>query len=722
LAETPTKLVYLGKASVQGSPVVISDVGSNKLAVVTNRYTLYLLDKDNAKIGASATLIKTSKPLHNYTKALSASSRRDVAVVADGSKEVNVLSFATGAFLKKADIKTHSESIEATAFSKDGSRFASGDIEGAVQVFDTKKFQLILTPDKLGDYVSYIVFSENSRFIAISSYGKTISIYDIDRAQKSHHSAVNGLIERMGFFDEDKIFFITREQGAGIFDLTQKRTTSYKTCFTSWPTSIAFTSDKRYVFVGTKTNYLYVIRLSDNEKVVTLKMNNTEGMSSLCIEAGRLFVGYTNGEIEIIDVEQSVKELSVYVRAKEWEKAAELYRKNSLLTLYPEYAKAFDQGWKEALPKAIAAISRSNIDVATAICKPFLDDEKRAAEFKFYIAQSKKVAEFVDLVEKRDFTKAYNLTMASPFLRKTPTYDVLERQWEKAFDAAKKMLEEDAIGNRLPVQYLLKPFAANVVTKPRISGLMNNYTKYIEADNILKSRDFAAYFDLCAKHAFLKDTQTFKKTMMLGDQLADKLLHLEAEEKYRDALSTAKMLTGFGPHMGLAMDKVTYLSDLVGFLDLIDDAIFGEQDAIISVFEIAALQPKFQSLREFQLLVKRFQDIADAAMLKVPAGNPADVIAALMPYINIQYWANKTKDIMKAAYLAEFKKVAIASQTEKKRVDWELPFETYMSIFGKDGELESFATQIKQLDTLKSISQGRIAEHSYGYPSSLFQL
>lgn len=716
MAEQQTKLVYLGKAQVQGSPVSISDVGSNKLAVMTNRYTLSLMDKSDARIGASATLIKETKYLHNYTKCLGASSKRDVAIVADGSKEVTILSFATGSFAKKADIKLHNESVEVISFSKDGSKFASGDIEGCVHVFDTKKYSLIFSLDKLGDYTASIVFSDDSKYIVSASYNKSITIYDTDRTQRLQHSAVNGLIEKMAFIAEDKIFFITRDQGAGIYDMAMQRVITYKTHFVAWPTSLALTSDKRYAFIGTKSNYLYVIRLSDNEKVLVVKLNSAEGVSSLCIESGRLYIGYSGGDIEVVDVEQSVKELTVYLKSKEWEKASELCRKNSLLSLYPELLKAFDHGWKEVLPKAIAAISRGNIDVATAICKPFLEDDKRASEFKFYVAQSKKVAEFVHLVEQRDYTKAYNLTMSAPFLKKTPTYDLLEKYWEKAFEAAKKMLDEDPVGNRLAVQSVLKPFAANVVTKPRISGLMNNFAKYIEADKLLKIREFGPYFELCARHAFLKDTQTYKKTVLFGEQLYDKLHVLEAEGKYSEALQVSRVLAQFPAYMALVSDRITYLSDLVGFLELVDNAIFGDQDAIKTVFEIASLQPKFQTLKEFQLLTKRFQDIAEAAIAKIPNGEPEEILNLLGVYVDIAYWHHKIKEIMRHTYLAEMKKAAKDPNTKP---DWEIAFETYMSLFGKDKEIETFATQIKRLDDFKNLSSSKISD-IYGYPKSIF--
>jgi hypothetical protein len=246
---------------------------------------------------------------------------------------------------------------------------------------------------------------------------------------------------------------------------------------------------------------------------------------------------------------------------------------------------------------------------------------------------------------------------------------------------------------------------------------LNNYQKYIEADKALSARNFSAYFDLCAKNAFLKETQTYKKTLMFGEQLVAKMQKLESEEIYREALQMAQILSGFTPYASMAIEKVSQLSDLVAFLDVVDNAIFGDDDAIKTCYELAATNPKFQSTREFQILLKRFADVADIALLRAKEGKSGEALAVLAPYLEVAYWSNKIKDIMKTAYFTEITK---AAQTGQK-VDWSVAFENYIALFGKDVELENIAEKIKELSIFKAISSGRMAMASISYPYSIFQ-
>ena len=244
---------------------------------------------------------------------------------------------------------------------------------------------------------------------------------------------------------------------------------------------------------------------------------------------------------------------------------------------------------------------------------------------------------------------------------------------------------------------------------------MSNYAKYIESDEALKARDFSLYFELCNKHSFLRDTSSYKKAVQLGEALAEKFQKLESEEMYREALQTAKMLTGFPAYSSMAFEKVSYLSDLVAFLDLVDDAIYGNVDAIKSVYDIASSQPKFQSVREFQILMKRFHDISNMAQSKAIDGAPSAALSLLDSYLDIPYWSKKIKDIMRTAYSAEMLKAAKGGQ----RVGWGATFEQYLSLFGKDMELERFAEHIKESAALKNISTGRMITYSSGYPKSI---
>ena len=89
---------------------------------------------------------------------------------------------------------------------------------------------------------------------------------------------------------------------------------------------------------------------------------------------------------------------------------------------------------------------------------------------------------FLELIDKKDFIKAYEMVKTTKFLVKTQAYEKLENIWNKAFFNAKKLLIENAkINQKLAEQYLA-PFE-NTPKKELIVQLLRNSDVFAKADN-----------------------------------------------------------------------------------------------------------------------------------------------------------------------------------------------------------------------------------------------
>ena len=124
------------------------------------------------------------------------------------------------------------------------------------------------------------------------------------------------------------------------------------------------------------------------------------------------------------------------------------------MSIHP-LTKVFDEVWPDILNQAIDLLNKDEIEKAIEIAAPFIVSQPKKNEFDFYLSQKEGAKTFLQLIEKKDYSKAYEMTKTMKFLTKTQAYEKLENIWNRAFFNAKKLLIENAkINQRLAEQYL----------------------------------------------------------------------------------------------------------------------------------------------------------------------------------------------------------------------------------------------------------------------------
>ncbi|MDD3467120.1 MAG: hypothetical protein PHE67_08240 [Campylobacterales bacterium] len=696
---------------VSQSPIFSAKL-KDYFCILDNAYNVYFLHPDTYRVVNTMCFAKEATPLHRHSKVMSVSWSNDFCIALEGSPKINIVSLASGKFVKKATLAWHESQIECSAFSPNGDLFASGGADGRVILYDTKSYEIRVMLERRGDYISQISFSDDSTLVCASSFDKITMIYDIDRAKPHCAFELDDTVERSLFFDGgSKLFFVTRGGSCGIYDLQDKKQISLMHHFTNWPISIKKTDDEKFAIVGTKGERLYVIRLEGNSVALNVKLENPSGVSSMEIRKGKLSLGFSDGFIDVIDFNHGIDELETYLKLGDYQRAAAMLKKNCFLVIYPTLFEKFEQGWREVLPKALAMITKNMVDSAYRIAKPFLDDEKRAKEFEFYISQKNEVAQFLDALETKEFAKAYALTKSSQYLTKLSAYKNLEDYWSRCFAQAKKLLAEDAGLNRGKAQELLKPFAQVEDKKNAIMNLLTNSVKFKEAELHIKAKNFKAYFSLCDKYPFLKDTDIYKKTLMLAESILEKIMAFEKENKLIEAISATETLKGFTPYEKAANERISFIKTKQQFMD----SFAGRKDSpyLVRAYELAVKCEVLQTTKEFHVMYDEFKTTLSSIESNVHTMKPYQVLAAFGAYTRVDYWRGKISQMMRISYLDEIKtRYQQKDQNIKKGID------TFTSLFGKDVEMENFCKTIglgEFYDTLKDVRMPTIE-----YPPTLF--
>lgn len=685
----------LKKINLDDAVLDITHIDSTSI-VLDASYKLYLFSLPGFSLKGQKSLGKDFEKPHRHANSFKSSKTGLLNIPIIGTERSVLLS--TGAKIEKIMVNSwHEGDIESAAFSKDGTLLATGGTDGKVFVFDTKNRQLIFSVPPRGEYISDITFGSNGDLMASSSYDKFTTLYSIIQNKVVVTFKQTEVIERAAFFHNDTMLYMISRSGRSIlYDIIKKETVSQEAHFSKWPSAIAVTQDEKYAIVGTRGDRLYVIRLEDNTKMLELGFEYS-GFSALDIYKTNLIAGFIDGMMVVVDYNNGEENLKAAIDSLDFKAARKIIEDNVFLTIHPS-VKAFDEHWKEYLDKAVKKLNENNIEEAVEITEPFLFDPKKQGEFEFYLKQQGPVKQFMDIVAAKDYAKAYEMVNLNSFLKKTTYYTDLEDQWNKTFNLAKKLLEEDPVMNHKKVEMVFKPFATTP-KKDIIYQLMKNTNVFIQADKYIKEQKFKEYFNLTEKFFFLKEGLLYEKVTNMGQKLMDRYHELEKKQDYEAATELAKKIIIFPMFKKQVTERLNALNAKSSFID----AVANKDNTL--AFRLVEKNESLKALPQFKDLQSRFENVFNEAKQHAFVGEPKSALLKLGDVKELSFWRDKVASIMKLAYLNEMKIFA-----KDREVNWDLTLKRYIRRYGKDAELRKIMKDMNKLEILEAIEDSGSSE------------
>lgn len=677
---------------------------NDDLIIINQNYSVFKIDIKTMRLKELATLLHTKELPHKYSKTTSANSN----LISLAENESNILSIAEIQDITKiiARLDYHKKTISASAFSNDNNILASGGEDGRVHIYDTNKFQKIITLPYRPDYISNLNFSKDSRFLFASCFNKSNMIFDYQRAKTTNIFNTNEVVEWADFFDNNsKLFMVLRNSNSIIYDIRANQTINISTPFTSWPSIFCINDDEKLAIVGSRDSTIYIINLDENTKIFSIKLDNTSGISSLYLYLGKIFVGFTNGELIIINYNDKDGEFIESCNKKDYKKAAIMLDKNIFLSLLP-CAKIFDDDWEDVLKDATKLLSDNKIDEAVELVDPFLRDERKKEAFNFYLNSKDILKKFRNLIDEKSYEEAYNMALQIKFLLKTSYFQDLENIWHKTFNHAKKLIEENQ-NNAESAKKILEPFL-KTPKKSTIMQLLNNINIFKDAELFVKEQNFKEYFLLTSNFSYLKDTELYKKVLMLGDNIYQKAINCENNKQYDEFERLAKFLQNFPSYKDIITSYLVSISKKLEMLELI---AANKKD---KVYKLALEFEELQYLSEFKDYCKEFDTLCKQAKDLAFDGKVDALENIFQDYIKIEYWSENIKNIYKIAYIQDFKNHI------NDTINWTKSINNYIDIFGKDDEILEFCNKNK-LDSVLENSDDERIKITFRYQKTLIQ-
>ena len=665
---------------------------------VDNFYNISKFTKGHYVIDSTLKLVRGIEPLHHFSKAVAVSYGTSKAAIGFAKQTKGIVVGSDKNIAPIAKLTWQKLQISKIAYSNDNTLLETGGEDGRVLVYSTDNHQLILSLPPLPDTISSVVFSDDDHLIFSASFGKNATIFNIMKNIQVATLKMDYLIEDAFFYAENtKLFCVAKEGRILIYDIKENKILNEKLLQGAWLTICHKLPGEEFAIVGGKDKQLRIIRLSDNMLIDSISLEQS-GITTMRFDGNLLYIGYCDGAIEIVDINEAREELLEFLDKDDLKGAlAVIQQKNIFLKTLNAYCTKLESQWKETLAKAVELLAKDEMQEATSLVEPFLLDKAKREEFDYYWQQKEFTAKFMDALEEKNYAEAYRLSEQHPYLKDTLAYAKIENLWHKTFEICKSLLFQDPKNNLAKAKELLHPFTLVRCKKDSVMMLLKNSNKYALAEKEYRAKNFIEYFKMCEKFPFLKDVLIYKSALLIGEQIIQKVNMLENQNDFIKALEVCKMLSSMPPFKNQAQTKTKTLQLKQEFFQVC------KENKLTEAFKLAETHHELRSMPEYKALYETFKKQEKIAFNFAVVGNGKNVLEHLKDYLHIECWVDKIAAILKITYLAEFANNAPSKTGASKNISWKEAFQYYIERYGKDEELKKLVSEIglqKELDAI----------------------
>lgn len=624
-------------------PLIEAHSHDSLFYIIDCKNTLYILNKDYEQ-KLKIKLLSDENDLHYYSHKYSIENgivsfpkANSIICAKYNDTKVSVV------YKKEND----SKEIVYTVLNKDATMLLNCSVDGKVSIVNPLSKFHCYTFENQPDYCSSAFFSAKNIFVYIGYFNlqnKILNLKDLTLMEFELKHPIEGGT----FFDNDtKLFLADRAGNSIIYDCVNDKIISTKALFNEWVSCTALHNEK-YIFVGTRKDKLYILDACENELLATVDMD-IQGMTSINIIEEKLIISYADSTFHTIDINYLKENFILHLNLHEYAEAKQILDQN--LFLYTDDSvKKFEAGFDKVVIKAKEFISKGKIDEALKIVEPFMGYLKFRHQLDNLFMQQDHIANFIEAVEKNDIQTAYSLAEKYHVIPTLGTYNILEKQWEKAFAQAKKEIELDNLHGKNKAKAILDAYSKIAQKSEIVKQLLFNSDKFVLADNLIKQQNFEKYFALTQRYTFLKDTLLYQKIDTLASSLKAKALQALSENNTQEAIKIYTQLLVFPDYAAYSKKSIDEINAKIKLERSI------ESNDMKAVYEHVY---KYSFLAYENIFLKynlRFEQDLKNAQLSIEKNNNSFAIKILSKYFSIQYLDKKIANLFKHAYLREIEK------------------------------------------------------------------
>ncbi|MBX7491319.1 hypothetical protein [Helicobacter turcicus] len=673
---------------------------TDKIYVVDNLYNVYVFSRKDKTLEKSTSIQDDKYHLFEFSKAVGfAHKRKCFAIGFSNSNKGAVVGLEQNIEVLEP-LTWQKKEITKTIFSPNDSYLATGGEENRIVIYYGDNYNFLLSSSPFSDAVSAIAFSDDEHYALGASFSGELVVVDIPYDKVIANITFESVVED-ALFDKDnsKIFCITRDGDTILYDLVENKIINKNQFKDSWLTLCKRIPNTDFALVGSRGNSLYLIRISNNKHIETLKVKH-HGITAMHFYQNFLFLGYSDGAIECYDTAFQMESfLQVLELGNMDDITAMFYQDNIFLCTLQTYKEKLDAQWKETLKQAVALLSKNSVQEAIALTEPFMRDIEKKQEFNTCLEQIHYIAEFLDAAEENNYIKTYEIAEKYPFVKNTLAYEKIEQLWQQVFNTCQALLVQDAAINIKKAKKLLGVFNHVESKKEDIKLLLNNANAFLEAEQAYKNKNIVGYFSLCEKFHFLKETDTYKKALYASRNLFKQVNMLERKSNIEQAIKLCEYLNNIPLFKDVTDTKLASLHLKKRFLEAYAN------NNIKEAFNLADTSIELKNLQEFKKLYDTFLELFNKAFKAATDGKPEVALEVLKDYTSIGSLKTKISTLLKNAYLREFQ--FNSPKRVVKNINWYGSFEQYIKRYGADEDIIKVAKDLGLYPILEHVLESK---------------
>ncbi len=572
-------------------------------------------------------------------------------------------------------VQNHNGEIESVAIDPEGRYFVTGGEDGKSYGRSVQTSRSVFSLPPHADYVSTIVFSDDAQWIATGSYDRTINLFNVGTMKEAGKlRGHSDTVKYMAFLPQARLLSVDRSGGVILWDVRTQTIIKKLPKLNDDVSAVCVSSNKHFMFVGTKSGYVALYDLQTVELVSKRFIKTGEEIGSLCFlnDPIRLVVGGMKGTLRIYPLYGDEEAYMQMLLDRKYKAFYDTLEENPMLVYSPHY-EALERIWTDTLKQARELLEKNERDKAKELFEPFRNVPKKNALINQILTTYEKYEMFQNYIKIGRLPLAYSLAKQHPVFQESELYRKMEAQWKKVFCKAQELVllpngEEQA-------KTLLAPYRGISEKTALIQQLFEQRKGYDLMKKVLSGHDYVKFFALVKMYPFLKEFPEYASTMEYGDILYVQAQKAYAAGEYPMARKACKILLSFPDYAKEAQE----MDDTIRIKHLFFQAIASND--LANAFSYLDTYPLLYETAEAQLLERQWNSIVDNAQRFASIGSITEIFGVFEPYFGI---SNKYKAM--GSVLAQ----GYCVQLEQK-IQFKEPIETiesgirqYVEIFGLD--------------------------------------
>ncbi|MDD2829012.1 MAG: hypothetical protein PHW18_05505 [Sulfuricurvum sp.] len=502
----------------------------------------------------------------------------------------------------------HQGEIESVAIDPNSRYCVTCGQDGKVFVWALKTAKLVFSMPPHADFVTTVAFNDSGQWIATGSFDRSINLLNL--ATMKHPMKLTGhgsVIVRMVFLPEIRLLSAEKEGGLIVWDIRTGRLLKRLPKMNDTITAMCISSDKRFVFVGTKLGYVGLYDMQSMELVKQRYLKESEEITSMVFveDDYRLAIGTMGGSVRFYSLFGDQDASMNFLRQRNY-KAFYLLLDDNPMLLYSKPYEVVEKIWQDILTKAKLYLQKGDKVKAKELLDLFSGITNKNGLITQILRDYEKYSQFQKCVEEGRFPLAYTMAKQYSVFQDSEPYRQMEARWKKLFSKAQELIL--GVTGEDQARTLLAPYRGISEKTVLIQQLFAEKRLYEYFKKVIASRNFIKFFDLIRNHPFLREFSEYNSVMQYADKLYIQSVKAYQEGDYTTAKKGCEILIYFPDYS----KEATELLETIRVKHLFFDAITSEN--YLNAFAYLSSYPLLYDTPEAQKLESAWNKTLDSAL------------------------------------------------------------------------------------------------------------